>query len=64
MSGCGCSDKKFLINKTGVLQTTPVNMFLLALLYLAFGLSWVQADPCPSNLYLPFSLYTESMGEY
>lgn len=37
-------------------------MFLLALLSLALGLSWVQADPCPSNLYLPFSLYTDSMG--
>ena len=38
-------------------------MLLLAVFSLLLGLSWVQADPCPSSLYLPFSLYTDSMGE-
>merc|ERR1712066_465264 len=37
-----------------------VIMFLSALL-LVF-LSSAGADPCPSNIFLPFSVYTESMG--
>merc|ERR1719471_2163731 len=41
-------------------QRSPVVMSPSSLLLLFLSTVW--ADPCPTNLYLPFSIYSDSMG--